>query len=113
MANRCSQELYEFKAELCKTFADAKRLQIIDILRGGERTVNELVQFLRAPQAVVSRHLAILRDRGVVKARREGVNVYYSLTDSKIGDACDIVHQILLEQIERNRKLADRLVSGL
>lgn len=104
-------ELYQLKAELCKTFADAKRLQIIDILRSGERTVSELVQLLGVPQAVVSRHLAILRDRGVVNARREGVSVYYRLTDSKIGDACDIVHQILLEQMERNRRLADRLVS--
>lgn len=112
MAEPWSRELYELKAELCKTFADAKRLRIIDVLRGGERTVSELVQLLQIPQAVVSRHLAILRDRGVVKARREGVNVYYSLTDSKIGDACDIVHQILLEQIERNRKLADRFVAG-
>ncbi len=109
MRERRDLELYELKAELCKTFADAKRLQIIDILRGGERAVSELVQLLQVPQAVVSRHLAVLRDRGVVQARREGVNVYYSLTDSKIGEACDVVHQILLNQMEKNRRLAERL----
>lgn len=109
MRERRDLELYELKAELCKTFADAKRLQIIDILRGGERTVSELVQLLKVPQAVVSRHLAVLRDRGVVQARRVGVNVYYSLTDSKIGEACDVVHQILLNQMEKNRRLAERL----
>ncbi len=102
-------ELYEMKAELCKTFADAKRLRIIDALRGGEKTVSELVKLIGSSQAVVSRHLMLLRDRGVVKARREGVNMYYSLTDNKIGEACDLVHQVLLNQIQKDRERAEKL----
>jgi ArsR family transcriptional regulator len=108
---RHNLELYSLKAELCKTFADAKRLIIIDELRQGETTVGELARLLEFPQAVVSRHLAILRDKGVVQHRREGTSVYYSLSDPKIGDACDMVHQILLDQIEKNRELAERLVA--
>ena len=108
---RHNLELYSLKAELCKTFADPKRLIIIDELRQGETTVGELARLLEFPQAVVSRHLAILRDKGVVQYRREGTSVYYSLSDPKIGDACDMVHQILLDQIEKNRKLAERLVA--
>jgi DNA-binding transcriptional ArsR family regulator len=104
-------ELYSLKAELCKTFADAKRLIIINELRAGETTVGELARVLEFPQAVVSRHLAILRDKGVVQYRREGTSVYYSLSDPKIGDACDMVHQILLDQIEKNRELTARLVA--
>jgi DNA-binding transcriptional ArsR family regulator len=104
-------ELYALKAELCKTFADARRLIIIDELRQGETTVGELARVLEFPQAVVSRHLAILRDKGVVQYRREGTSVYYSLSDPKIGDACDMVHQILLDQIEKNRELTARLVA--
>ena len=72
--------------------------------------MNELVQLLEAPQAVVSRHLAILRDRGVVNSRRVGTSVYYRLADSKIIEACDLVHSILLNRIEKNRELADRLI---
>jgi ArsR family transcriptional regulator len=108
---RHNLELYSLKAELCKTFADAKRLIIIDELRQGETTVGELARVLEFPQAVVSRNLAILRDKGVVQFRREGTSVYYSLSDPKIGDACDMVHQILLDQIEKNRELAERLVA--
>jgi ArsR family transcriptional regulator, virulence genes transcriptional regulator len=108
---RHNLELYSLKAELCKTFADAKRLIIIDELRQGETTVGELARLLEFPKAVVSRHLAILRDKGVVQYRREGTSVYYSLSDPKIGDACDMVHQILLDQIEKNRELAERLVA--
>jgi ArsR family transcriptional regulator len=104
-------ELYALKAELCKTFADAKRLIIIDELRQGETTVGELARVLEFPQAVVSRNLAILRDKGVVQFRREGTSVYYSLSDPKIGDACDMVHEILLDRMEKNKQLAERLVA--
>jgi len=108
---RHNLELYALKAELCKTFADPKRLIIIDELRQGETTVGELARILEFPQAVVSRHMAILRDKGVVQYRREGTSVYYSLSDPKIGDACNMVHQVLLDQIEKNRELAERLVA--
>lgn len=104
-------ELYKLKAELCKTFADPKRLIIINELRGGEKAVGELASTLEIRQAVVSRHLAILRDRGVVIPRREGTNVFYRLADTKIGDACDLVHTVLLNQIEKNRVLSEKLIS--
>ena|SRR4030043_2264792 len=104
-------ELYKLKAELCKTFSDPKRLIIISELRNGEKAVGDLAQDLGLSQAVVSRQLAILRDKGVVKPRREGTNVYYSLTDPKIGEACDMVHEILLKQIEKNREFTEKLIT--
>jgi ArsR family transcriptional regulator, virulence genes transcriptional regulator len=106
-----NMELFRLKAELCKTFADAKRLIIIDELRGGEKTVGELARNLDLPQAVVSRNLAILRDKGVVNVRRETTSAYYSLSNAKIGEACDMVHQILLDQIEKNKSVAESLIS--
>ena len=109
MVGKYDLELYKMKAELCKTLADPKRLIIIQELLGGERAVGELAQVLEAPQAIISRHLAILRDRGVVKTRREGTSVYYSLTDLKIGEACATVHEILLNQMVKNREFAEKL----
>ena len=111
MPDQIDFELYKLKAELCKTFADSKRLIIINELRNGEKAVGDIAENLGISQAVVSRQLAILRDRGVVRPRREGTNVYYSLSDSKIGEACDLIHQVLLNQIEKNRELSERLIS--
>jgi DNA-binding transcriptional ArsR family regulator len=105
-----NMELYTLKAGLCKTFADPRRLILINEMRKGESTVGDLARALEMPQAVVSRHLAILRERGVANARRDGTNVYYSLSNPKIAEACDIMQQILLEQIEKNKALAERLV---
>ena len=103
-------ELYSLKAELCKTFADPKRLMIIEELQGGERSVGELAKNLSVPHAVASRHLAVLRERGAVRSRRDGTNVYYSLADPRIGEACGLVHQVLMGMMERNRKLAEKIM---
>ena len=102
-------ELYRLKAELCKTFADPKRLLLMDELRGGEKTVGELVRDSEIPQAVVSRHLAVLRHQKVVVARQEGRSVYYRLADPRIGEACDLVHGILLHQMDLSKELAESL----
>jgi DNA-binding transcriptional ArsR family regulator len=111
MTDSPDYELFKLKAELCKTFADPRRLMIINELRHGEKAVGHLVAVLQVPQAVVSRHLAVLRTKGVVATRREGVSVYYRLADPKIVDACDIIHAILLEQVSRNREMAEKLIS--
>ena len=105
-----NQELFGLKAELCKTFSDPKRLIIINELGSGEKLVGDLAQILQIPHAVVSRHLALLRNRGVVTPRREGKNVYYRLSDPKIAEACDLIHQVLLNQLGKNRDLAERLI---
>ena len=109
MPDKYNLELYKLKAELCKTFSDPKRLMIISELRSGEKSVGDLVEALGSPQSLVSRHLAVLRSRGVVETRRDGVCIYYRLANSKIVDACDIVHQVLLDQISRNREIAEKL----
>jgi ArsR family transcriptional regulator, virulence genes transcriptional regulator len=112
MPGKHDAELYRLKAELCKTFSDPKRLMLINELRGGEKAVGALVEALKIPQAVVSRNLAILRNHGIVGTRREGVNIYYSLSNPKIIEACDMVHQILLEQMEKNREMADKIAGS-
>ena len=65
-------ELYRSKAALCKVFADPRRLMIINELREGEKMVGDLAKSLEWPQAVISRLLAFLRERGVVIPHRKG-----------------------------------------
>lgn len=110
MHSRREHEMFKMKAELCKAFSDPKRLLIINQLRDGEKQVGDLALSLNLPQAVVSRQLAILRERGVVTPRREGASVYYSLADTKIIEACDLIHQVLLNHLAKNREIADDML---
>lgn len=107
--NQQELDFYTLKAEVCKTLADPKRLYILNELREGEMSVGELADVCDLNQAVVSRHLAILRKGGVVTARREGTNVFYTLADPGIGEACDVMQEVVLTKIEKNRQLAERL----
>ena len=91
-------ELIQLHASVCKGLADPKRLLIINGLRDGERTVSELVEELGIPQANVSQHLAVLRDKGLVSYRKEGQWAYYSLTSMKIVAAMDLLREVMAEQ---------------
>ena len=92
-------ELYQLYASVCKGLADPKRLLILNALRDGERSVTDLVDDLDIPQANVSQHLAVLRDRGLVRGRRDGQWVYYSLTSTKIVEAMDLLREVMSEQL--------------
>src|SRR3990172_2506211 len=95
-------ELYRIKAELCKTLAEPKRLMMISELCSGEKTVGEVAKAIDISQPVASHHLAVLRDGGLVSARRDGPNVYYGLVDPKITEACDIVHNITMKRMVKH-----------
>ncbi len=100
------RHLYKLHASICHTLANPKRLEIIDQLRAGEISVTELAGTLEISQANLSQHLAIMRQKGIVTTRREGLNVFYRLSNPKITQACDLMRQVLLEHLEAGVELA-------
>ena len=81
------QEVDLLHSRICHALADPKRILILYTLAEGAKYVNELVADLDVPQSTVSRHLAILRERGLVHSEREGTAVCYTLSDKRIIDA--------------------------
>lgn len=71
--------------------AEPMRLRMLDALRRGERTVGELVEATGARQANVSKHLAVLHREGFVERRKDGLNVYYRVTDPGVFELCEHV----------------------
>ncbi|MDO8671811.1 MAG: metalloregulator ArsR/SmtB family transcription factor, partial [Dehalococcoidia bacterium] len=99
MDRQTRKKLYSLQANLCRILADPVRLEIIDLLADGERTVGELTASLDIRQANVSQHLMSMRERGVLVARRSGLNVIYRLKHPKLTQACAIVREILAEEL--------------
>ena len=99
-------EVLRLQAELCKSLSDPKRLRIIQELREGERTVSELSGILGLKQSNTSQHLAILRKIGIIYPRKEGSSVYYQLICPKIAEACDLVHEVIGEQLRKSQQLS-------
>lgn len=104
------KKIFEIHAEICKIFTNPKRLEIISLLRDGEKTVGELAELADLPQANISQHLTVLRQNGVVTTRREGANIYYRIANPKILQACDLMREVLLEKLEESKKLAKRML---
>lgn len=99
-------EVLNLQAELCKSLSDPKRLHVIKALRGGERTVGELTGILGIKQSNASQHLAVLRRIGVITPRKEGNTVYYRLAHPKIAEACDLVHEVIAEQLKNGQRIS-------
>jgi len=104
MRNSFQPDVFSLHAEICKTLAHPKRLKILNALRAGERSVGDLLRALEIPKANLSQHLALLRARGVVVHRREGATVFYAVSNPKIIRACDLMREVLTEQLQRGSR---------
>jgi len=111
MTDKRTVALFKLQADICKTMTDPNRLMVLHELRGGETSVGQIVKKLGLPQSNVSRHLAVLRERDIVQARRAGTTIYYSLSSPKISQACDLVRDMLETQLGAKRELARSLNS--
>ncbi len=91
----------ELKAKMFRGFADPTRLSILECLRQGEKTVTEIVQETGQTQSNVSNHLACLLGCGLIRNRRNGKNIHYSLRDKKVTKMLEDSDVLLLEVAEQ------------
>ena len=99
-------EIFRIHAEMCKTLANPIRLMILALLAKREMSVSELVEVIDVNLANVSQHLGTLRSKNIVKARKQGQMVFYSLTDERLIEACNIIRSVLLEDMKLQGRLA-------
>lgn len=95
-------------AERFKALGEPARLQLLMALRGGERTVGELVELTGLGQANVSKHLHQLHDCGYVTRRKEGTFAYYAIANDDVFMLCDVMCG-RIEEEQRERRAALRL----
>jgi len=97
--------IFILHANICKTLANPRRLEIIDTLRDNEFTATQLIQKIHISKANLSQHMSILIEKGVVTSRREGVNVFYKLSDKRITKACELMREVLIKNLEQNKSI--------
>ncbi len=102
------KEILKLQAEVCKSLANAKRLEIIYALKDGEKGAGELAAELGLAKSNVSQHLAVLRGCGILRSRRDGKNVYYSIASPKLVEACALMRQFMAESLEATKKVFEK-----
>jgi DNA-binding transcriptional ArsR family regulator len=108
-------EVFRLQAEVLKTLASPKRLEILHLLADGPREVGRLAADLGISQPNVSQHLAVMRAVGLVDAEREGREVRYRLSDPEVIVACETMRGVLvrrLTRISQAARIADVAVEG-
>ena len=95
------QEKLKLKAKLFRGLGDSTRLSILESLRNGEKSASKIVQEVGQSQSNVSNHLSCLLECGLVKNRREGKNMLYSLSDKKVSKLLQESEGILSDIAQR------------
>jgi ArsR family transcriptional regulator len=111
MTHPLEQEINQLHAEICAGLADPKRILIIYTLQEKSRSVNELAEVLNLSQPMVSRHLKVLRERGMVTTNRIGATVEYSVADGRLIQALDLLRAVLASNLKSQAALADTFES--
>jgi ArsR family transcriptional regulator len=92
MAGRhLSPEQLRHIAERFKALSEPSRLDILHALRGGERTVTDILELTGLGQANASKHLQVLYSSGFVQRRKDGVSTYYKLADADVLRLCELM----------------------
>src|SRR5512134_3177013 len=99
-------EITALQAEVLKTLASPRRLEIIHRLAEGPCEVGRLAEELGVSQPNVSQHLAVLRAAGIVDAERDGREVRYRLTDPDVMVACNVMRGVLQRRLTRLGRLS-------
>jgi DNA-binding transcriptional ArsR family regulator len=90
-----------FKSTVFHALSDPIRLEIVTYLREGEKCVCEIVPHLNLIQPLVSRHLKILKDAGIVRCRKDSTKRMYSIVDNKIFNVVDSLTPELVSTLTR------------
>ena len=105
-------QLREFKAGIFQALANPTRIAIVELLRDeGEVTVTRICESLAIEQANASQHLAVLKSRTIVFARKEGNQVFYRLRDKILGQVLDLMRKYFLAQLAEATELLDDMNS--
>lgn len=103
------RRLYEAHAELCKAISHPKRLEILDIIREREHSVEDIAARTGMRKSNLSQHLAVLRKARLVRTRRQGLHIFYDIANPRILDVCDTLRSILLDSWAESGALASMM----
>ncbi len=103
------KELFKLQADICKAMANPVRMEIIYALKNSEKSAGGLVEITGLTKSNVSQHLSVLKSASMVSARREGQNIFYSIANEKLLEACRLMREVLMEQLSEKQRLIDKL----
>ncbi len=103
--NSFAQEINQLHARICSAISEPNRILLIYAVAEKPLNVNNLAEIVGISQSAASRHLKVLRDRGIILAERDGAQVIYSLADKRFIQALDLLREVMLDQLSQQADL--------
>ena len=103
------QEIMQLEADFCAALSDPTRIFLLYALNEGPLNVTELTNELALPQPTISRHLKVLRERGLVFTERHGTVITYHLTDQRVIQAMDLLRCAMRDRLTQRANLVTEL----
>jgi ArsR family transcriptional regulator len=100
---------YKIKADFLRILSHPVRLQIIELLKNGEKNVSSIVRVLRIPQSSLSRHLLNLKEAGILKSRQQGTTIFYDIEDYGIFQILRPIAQMLRKKLKKTEIVLNSL----
>jgi len=97
------------QAEICRVLGHPRRIQILDLLAGGEKSTTQLLGALGVGKVNLSQHMALLKRAGLVETRHQGRTTSCRLTFTEVTDACRLIREVLAARLRRGTRLARSL----
>lgn len=106
MANK---KIFELHADVCKALGHPLRIEIIDLLQENELCFTDILEVTGGLKSNLSQHLSVMTKRGILKVRREGQCNYYSLSSKKVAQACQLMRQVLIENLKKQKAILEKI----
>ena len=94
-----SQEINQLHANICSAISEPNRILLLYAIHDKPRNVNNLAEEVGISQSAASRHLKVLKERGLIDAQRDGNQVIYQLTDDRIIKALNLLRELMLDNL--------------
>jgi DNA-binding transcriptional ArsR family regulator len=102
-------KILEGQANILKALGQPTRLQILDVLKGGERCVCDIFPAIDQEQANVSKHLSILKQAGILESRKDGLRILYRIKTPEILNLLTGVSNLLRAQVQEQNQMMSQL----
>lgn len=103
------KKIYELHANVCKALGHPTRIEIIDTLQNKEMNFGELLEIIGGAKSNLSQHLSSMTSKGILIQRKEGLNNYYKLSSKKVSTACQIMREVLIDNLKKQHEFLKKL----
>lgn len=103
------KKIFELHADVCKALGHPLRIEVIDLLQENELCFSDILEVTGGLKSNLSQHLSIMTKKGILKMRRDGQCNYYTLSTKKVAQACQLMREVLIDNLNKHKELLENL----